>query len=333
MSNSLGKNFRFTIFGQSHAPAIGVCIEGLPAGFEPDMEALSAFMARRAPGGRYATSRKEPDVPEFISGLVDGKCCGAPVTAMIRNTNTRSQDYEYMRHIPRPGHADYSAMVKYGSSRDFSGGGQFSGRLTAPLCIAGALALQLLEKKGIKISASIVSIGGERDEQRMFELIDRVRSEGDSVGGIIECRVEGLGPGVGEPMFDGLENRIAQAVFGIPAVKGLEFGAGFAAADMRGSEHNDPFTVDENRNIATVGNNHGGILGGISSGMPVVFRVAIKPTPSIARTQKSVDMEKMCETEIQIRGRHDPCIVPRALPCVEAAAAVAVYDLILEGQS
>lgn len=333
MSNSLGKNFRFTIFGQSHAPAIGVCIEGLPAGFEPDMEALSAFMARRAPGGRYATSRKEPDVPEFISGLVDGKCCGAPVTAMIRNTNTRSQDYEYMRHIPRPGHADYSAMVKYGSSRDFSGGGQFSGRLTAPLCIAGALALQLLEKKGIKISASIVSIGGERDEQRMFELIDRVRSEGDSVGGIIECRVEGLGPGVGEPMFDGLENRIAQAVFGIPAVKGLEFGAGFAGADMRGSEHNDPFTVDENGNIATVGNNHGGILGGISSGMPVVFRVAIKPTPSIARTQKSVDMEKMCETEIQIRGRHDPCIVPRALPCVEAAAAVAVYDLILEGQS
>ena len=333
MSNSLGKNFRFTIFGQSHAPAIGVCIEGLPAGFEPDMEALSAFMARRAPGGRYATSRKEPDVPEFISGLVDGKCCGAPVTAMIRNTNTRSQDYEYMRHIPRPGHADYSAMVKYGPSRDYSGGGQFSGRLTAPLCIAGALALQLLEKKGIKISASIVSIGGERDEQRMFQLIDRVRSEGDSVGGIIECRVEGLGPGVGEPMFDGLENRIAQAVFGIPAVKGLEFGAGFAAADMRGSEHNDPFTVDENRNIATVGNNHGGILGGISSGMPVVFRVAIKPTPSIARTQKSVDMEKMCETEIQIRGRHDPCIVPRALPCVEAAAAVAVYDLILEGQS
>ena len=333
MSNSLGKNFRFTIFGQSHAPAIGVCIEGLPAGFEPDMEDLSAFMARRAPGGRYATSRKEPDVPEFISGLVDGKCCGAPVTAMIRNTNTRSQDYEYMRHIPRPGHADYSAMVKYGSSRDFSGGGQFSGRLTAPLCIAGALALQLLEKKGIKIYASIVSIGGERDEQRMFQLIDRVRSEGDSVGGIIECRVEGLGPGVGEPMFDGLENRIAQAVFGIPAVKGIEFGAGFAAADMRGSEHNDPFTVDENGNIATLGNNHGGILGGISSGMPVVFRVAIKPTPSIARTQKSVDMEKMCETEIQIRGRHDPCIVPRALPCVEAAAAVAVYDLILEGQS
>lgn len=331
MSNSLGNLFRFTVFGQSHAPAIGVTIEGLPAGFAPDMEKLSAFMARRAPGGRYATARREADVPEFISGLAEGKCCGAPVTAIIKNTNTRSADYEYMRHIPRPGHADFAAMAKYGESRDYSGGGQFSGRMTAPLCIAGALALQLLEEKGIKISASIVSIGGERDEQKMFELIDRVRAEGDSVGGIIECRVEGLRPGVGEPMFDGLENRIAQAVFGIPAVKGIEFGAGFAAADMRGSENNDPFIIEGNR-LVTEGNNHGGILGGISSGMPVVFRAAFKPTPSIARAQKSVDMEKMCETTLEIRGRHDPCIVPRALPCVEAAAAVAIYDLILEGQ-
>lgn len=330
MSNSLGKNFRFTIFGQSHAPAIGVTVEGLPAGFAPDMEALAAFMARRAPGGRYATSRKEADAVEFISGLADGKCCGAPVTAIIRNTNTRSADYEYMRHIPRPGHADFAAMAKYGESRDFSGGGQFSGRMTAPLCIAGALALQLLEREGIKISASIVSIGGERDEKKMFELIDRVRSEGDSVGGIIECRVEGLRPGVGEPMFDGLENRIAQAVFGIPAVKGIEFGAGFAASAMRGSENNDPFIIEENGAVATESNNHGGILGGISSGMPVVFRTAIKPTPSIARTQQSVDMEKMCKTDLNIRGRHDPCIVPRALPCLEAAAAVAIYDLILE---
>ena len=332
MSNSLGKNFRFTVFGQSHAPAIGVTIEGLPAGFAPDMEALAAFMARRAPGGRYATSRKEADAVEFISGLSEGKCCGAPVTAIIRNINTRSADYEYMRHIPRPGHADFAAMAKYGDSRDFAGGGQFSGRLTASLCIAGGLAMQLMADMGIKISASIVSIGGERDEAKMFELIDRVRSEGDSVGGIIECRIEGLCPGVGEPMFDGLENRIAQAVFGIPAVKGIEFGAGFAAADMRGSENNDPFIIDEKGRVVTEGNRHGGILGGISSGMPVVFRVAIKPTPSIARTQKSVDMEKTEETELNIRGRHDPCIVPRALPCVEAAAAVAIYDLILEGK-
>lgn len=332
MSNSFGKNYSFTIFGQSHAPAIGVCIEGLPSGFEVDMDALSAFMARRAPGGRYATSRKEPDVPEFISGLVDGKTCGAPITAIIKNTNTRSSDYEYMRHTPRPGHADFTAMAKYGESRDYSGGGQFSGRLTAPLCIAGALAMQAMVKYGVRISSSIVSIGGERDEEKMFGLIDKVRAEGDSVGGVIECRIEGLRPGVGEPMFDGIENRIAQAVFAIPAVKGIEFGAGFAAADMKGSSCNDPFVIDENGDIKTEGNNHGGILGGISSGMPIVFRVAIKPTPSIAKAQKSVDMETMKETELNIRGRHDPCIVPRALPCVEAAAAVAIYDLILEAE-
>ena len=332
MSNSFGNLFHFTIFGQSHAEAIGVTIEGLPSGFEIDMEALSAFMARRAPGGRYSTSRKEPDAPEFICGLVDGRTCGAPVTAIIRNTNTRSADYDYMRFIPRPGHADYTAMVKYGPSRDYSGGGQFSGRLTAPLCIAGGIAMQLLEKEGVHVSASILSIGGERDEEKMFELIDRVRAEGDSVGGVIECRVEGLAPGVGEPMFDGLENRIAQAVFAVPAVKGIEFGAGFAAADMRGTQCNDPFMLDESGRVVTQSNNHGGILGGISSGMPVVFRAAIKPTPSIAKAQKSVDMEKMTETELSIRGRHDPCIVPRALPCIEAAAAAAVYDLILEGR-
>ena len=332
MSNSFGNLFHFTIFGQSHAEAIGVTIEGLPSGFEIDMEALSAFMARRAPGGRYSTSRKEPDAPEFICGLVDGRTCGAPVTAIIRNTNTRSADYDYMRFIPRPGHADYTAMVKYGPSRDYSGGGQFSGRLTAPLCIAGGIAMQLLEKEGVHVSASILSIGGERDEEKMFELIDRVRAEGDSVGGVIECRVEGLAPGVGEPMFDGLENRIAQAVFAVPAVKGIEFGAGFAAADMRGTQCNDPFMLDESGHVVTQSNNHGGILGGISSGMPVVFRAAIKPTPSIAKAQKSVEMEKMTETELSIRGRHDPCIVPRALPCIEAAAAAAVYDLILEGR-
>ena len=332
MSNSFGKNYRFTVFGQSHAPAIGVTIEGLPAGFEVDMEALAAFMARRAPGGKYATSRREADIPEFVSGLVDGVCCGAPVTALIRNTNTRSSDYEYMRHIPRPGHADYTAMIKYGPYRDYSGGGQFSGRLTAPICIAGALAMQIMAERGISISASVISIGGERDEKKMFELIDCVRTEGDSVGGLVECRVEGLGPGVGEPMFDGLENRIAQAVFAIPAVKGIEFGAGFSSADMRGSECNDPFVLDSQGNVRTEGNNHGGILGGISSGMPIVFRTAIKPTPSIAKAQRSVDIENKCQTELSITGRHDPCIVPRALPCVEAAAAAAIYDLILESE-
>jgi chorismate synthase len=306
-------------------------MEGLPSGFEIDMEKLSAFMARRAPGGKYSTARKEADETEFISGLVDGKTCGAPVTAIIRNKDTRSTDYEYMRYIPRPGHADYTAMVKYGFDRDHSGGGQFSGRLTAPLCIAGAIAMQLLEKQGISISARIESIGGERDEVKMFELIEKVRAEGDSVGGVISCTVDGLPVGLGEPMFGGMENRISQAVFGIPAVKGIEFGAGFAAADMRGSECNDPFVLDNGR-VVTEGNNHGGILGGISSGMPINFRVAIKPTPSIAKVQRSVDMQSGVETELQVRGRHDPCIVPRALPCVEAAAAVAVYDALLESR-
>ena len=332
MSNSFGKLFRFSIFGQSHAPAIGVIIEGLPSGFEIDVEKLSAFLARRAPGGRYATSRKEPDAPEFIAGLVDGKTCGAPVTAIIKNTNTRSSDYEYMRHIPRPGHADFAAMVKYGPSRDYSGGGQFSGRLTAPLCIAGGIAMQLLEKRGVSVGSRILSIGGERDEEKMFALIDKARADGDSVGGVIECTVSGLYPGVGEPMFDGLENRIAQAVFGVPAVKGIEFGAGFESAGMLGSECNDPFYLDDEGKVRTRGNNHGGILGGISSGMPIVFRVAIKPTPSIAKEQPSVNMERKENCTLQVRGRHDPCIVPRALPCIEAAAAAAIYDLILESE-
>lgn len=331
MSNSFGNCFRFTIFGQSHAPAIGVTIEGLPSGFEIDMEKLSAFMARRAPGGRYSTPRKEADMPEFIAGLVNGKSCGAPLTAIIRNNDTRSKDYEYMRTVPRPGHADYTAMVKYGPSRDYAGGGQFSGRLTAPLCIAGGIALQLLEKLGVSISARIEAIGGERDEVKMFELIDRVRAEGDSVGGLISCTAAGLPAGLGEPMFGGMENRISQAVFGIPAVKGIEFGAGFEAANMRGSQCNDPFIMEKG-SVITGSNNHGGILGGISSGMPIEFRVAIKPTPSIAQTQRSVDMSCGEDTELNIRGRHDPCIVPRAVPCVEAAAAVAIYDAYLENK-
>lgn len=332
MSNSFGNCFRFTIFGQSHAPAIGVTMEGLPSGFEIDMEKLNAFMARRAPGGRYSTPRKEADMPEFISGLVDGKTCGAPVTAIIRNNDTRSKDYEYMRTVPRPGHADYTAMVKYGPSRDYAGGGQFSGRLTAPLCIAGGIAMQLLEKMGVSISARILSIGGEEDEVKMFELIDKVRLEGDSVGGLIGCAVSGLPAGLGEPMFGGMENRIAQAVFGIPAVKGIEFGAGFEAAGMLGSQCNDPFRF-ENGKVVTDSNNHGGILGGISSGMPIEFRVAIKPTPSIAMEQRSVDLASGENCTLQVRGRHDPCIVPRAVPCVEAAAAVAVFDAYLENKT
>jgi chorismate synthase len=330
MGNTFGKCFSFTIFGQSHAPAIGVTMEGLPAGFVIDREKLQEFLNRRAPGrDRFSTARKEADAPEFISGLKDGAVCGAPVTAVIYNSDSRSKDYEQLRNVPRPGHADYPAMVKYGQARDFAGGGQFSGRLTAPLCIAGGICLQILQGMGVEIHARIVSIAGNCDEATMFDEIDRAREDGDSVGGVIECVCTGLPAGVGEPMFGGLENRIAQAVFGIPAVKGIEFGAGFAAAGMRGSENNDPFYFDGG-GVKTRGNNHGGILGGISSGMPVVFRAAFKPTPSIAREQQSVNMATGEDVSLVIHGRHDPCIVPRALPCVEAAAAVAIYDAILE---
>lgn len=332
MSNSFGKNYRFTIFGQSHAPAIGVTIEGLPAGTAIDTETLQAFLDRRAPGNsKYSTARKEADRPEFISGLTKGLCCGSPLTAVIYNSDTRTRDYSNLEFVPRPGHADYSAMIKYGEGRDFAGGGQFSGRLTAPLCIAGGIALQLLAKMGVSISARIVSIAGETDEEAMYAAIDRAREEGDSVGGVIECVAEGVPAGIGEPMFGGLENHISQAVFGIPAVKGIEFGAGFAAADMRGSENNDEFYF-QGENVKTYTNNSGGILGGISNGMPIVFRAAVKPTPSIARQQRSVDMSTKTDTVMSVHGRHDPCIVPRALPCMEAAMAVALYDLILENE-
>ena len=333
MGNSFGNIYKFTVFGQSHAPAIGVTIEGLPAGEKIDMEALQSFLDRRAPGGKYSTARKEADKVEILSGFNSaGLSCGSPITAIIRNTDTRSKDYSYLENVPRPGHSDYPAMVKYGAGRDYFGGGQFSGRLTASMCIAGGIAMQMLEKMGVKITSRIVSIGGETDEEAMFALIEKVKAEGDSVGGIIECVAEGVPAGVGEPMFGGLENRIAQAVFGIPAVKGIEFGAGMAVGNMRGSENNDEFYMDGDK-VKTRGNNHGGILGGMSSGMPIVFRAAIKPTPSIAMEQGSVDMKKGENTTLSVHGRHDPCIAPRALPCLESAMAVAIYDAILESKA
>lgn len=333
MGNTAGTLYRFTIWGQSHAPAIGVTIEGLPAGFAPDMDALAAFLARRAPGnGPFSTARKEADAPEFVAGLVDGHTCGAPVTAMIRNGDVRSSDYEQLRRVPRPGHADYAAYVKYGTARDVAGGGQFSGRLTAPLCIAGGLALQLLAREGITIRARIVSIAGEDDPLSMTARMAEAKEVGDSVGGVIECVCEGVPPGLGEPMFGGMESRISQLVFGIPAVKGVEFGAGFAAAAMRGSEHNDPFYIAEDGSVRTRTNLHGGILGGITSGMPLVFRAAMKPTPSIAIEQESVDLTEKKSVRLTVKGRHDPCIVPRAVPCIEAAAACAVYDALLEAR-
>lgn len=330
MSNTIGDRYRFTIWGQSHAPAIGVTIEGLPAGFRPDLDALQAFLARRAPGsGPYATPRKEADMPEFLAGLAGGVTCGAPLTAVIRNTNARSGDYDELRRVPRPGHADYPAYVKYGEARDVAGGGQFSGRLTAPLCIAGGLALQLLAAEGVTVKARIVSIGGRTEPAAMTAAMQAAKDAGDSVGGIIECVCEGMPAGLGEPMFDGIENRIARMVFGIPAVKGIEFGAGFAAAAMRGSENNDPYYFDDTGAVRTRTNHAGGILGGITTGAPIVFRAAVKPTPSIARAQDSVDLIAGTNTKLTVKGRHDPCIVPRAVPVMEAAAACVLYDTLL----
>lgn len=353
MSSMYGENLRLSVFGQSHAPAIGMTLDGIPAGLPVDMAALQGFLARRAPGQNgFSTTRKEADTPEFLCGISDGFTCGAPVTAIIRNTNTRSGDYDNLRDCPRPGHADYTAQIKYGGYQDAAGGGHFSGRLTAPICIAGGLCIQWLAQKGIRVGAHIASIAGISDTPfdmtdpqidavgKEFPVLDteageamgnailEAKSAGDSVGGVIECAVTGLPAGLGDPMFDGVENRIAGIVFGIPAVKGLEFGLGFGLSAMRGSLSNDPFIMS-NGEVRTATNNCGGILGGITDGMPLIFRAAVKPTPSIATCQRSVSLSQKAEQELIVKGRHDPCIVPRAVPVIEAAAAIAVMDMIL----
>ena len=329
MSSSYGENFRISIFGESHAAAIGVTMEGLPAGSPIDSGMLQAFLERRAPGrDAFSTSRREADAPEFLCGVKNGVATGAPITAIIRNADTRSNDYANLANVPRPGHADYPAEVKFGGFQDRAGGGHFSGRLTAPLCIAGGIVLQQLERLGVSVSARAIRIGGETEPERMEAAIAAAREAGDSVGGIVEAEIRGLPAGIGDPMFGGLENRIAQIVFGIPAVKGIEFGEGFAVADLKGSENNDPYGVVDGK-VAPLTNHAGGILGGISTGAPVVFRVAFKPTPSIAKEQDSVDLGKMELAKLVVKGRHDPCVVLRAIPCVEAAAAIAVFDAIL----
>ena len=328
MSSSYGENIRITIFGQSHAPAIGVTVEGLPAGFTIDRAALQAFLDRRAPGrDETSTARHEADEPEFLSGLVGDVTCGAPLTAIIRNTNTRSQDYDALRAVPRPGHADWPAQVRFGGFPDVAGGGHFSGRLTAPLCIAGGIVLEMLAQKGVTVQARAERIGGETDPERQREAILAAKASGDSVGGVISCEVCGMPVGVGDPMFGGLENRIAQAVFGIPGVKGIEFGDGFAASERRGSENNDAYRMVDGK-VKPVTNHAGGILGGLSTGEPITFRVAMKPTSSIAIEQDSVNLHTGENTRLRVQGRHDPCIVLRAVPCVEAAAALAVYDAL-----
>ena len=353
MSSTYGENLKLSIFGQSHGAAIGMTLDGIPAGLSVDFEKLQQFLNRRAPGKNdWSTTRKEEDAPEILSGFVDGFTCGAPIAAVIRNTNPHSGDYRNLKNIPRPGHADFTAHVKYGGFQDAAGGGHFSGRLTAPLCIAGGMCKQWLEEMGIQIGAHILAIGECGDlyfdpmdpeiesvgadfpvldpdaGQAMRDFIAQARAAGDSVGGIIECAITGLPAGIGEPMFGGIESRIAQIVYGIPAVKGLDFGIGFDCACVPGSQSNDDFAVVDGK-IVTQTNNAGGVLGGISNGMPIIFTAAIKATPSIACAQQSVNQNTMKEVTLEIKGRHDPCIVPRAVPVVEAAAAIAIYDLIL----
>ena len=362
MSTNYGKNINISIYGGSHDSEIGIIAKGLPAGFRVDRNELLAFMKRRAPGQNLmSTQRKEPDIPKFLSGISeDGTLTGETLHAAIRNTNQRSADYSNLSFVPRPSHADFAARQKYGDTVDLRGGGHFSGRLTAPMCIVGGICLQYLRTRGIEIAAHVYSIGSvcdtpfdmatvgkkefdilrarselpvlcEQSGEKMRMLIEDARADGDSVGGIVECAAVGLPAGLGEHMFDGIENRISGIVFGIPAVKGIEFGEGFASTRLRGSENNDPFLTDGKR-IYTATNKAGGILGGMSTGMPLVFRAAIKPTPSIFKEQDSVDMVTMKPVRLQIKGRHDPCIVLRALPVFEAATAIAVYDLLSDEQ-
>lgn len=353
-----GKNIKISIFGESHGTAIGVVIDGLVPGVKLDMEQLYLQMSRRAPGlDKTSTPRREADMPLIQSGLLNDTTTGAPLCAIIQNTNTHSADYSNLQKVMRPSHSDYPAMLRYNGFNDVAGGGHFSGRLTAPLVFAGAVCRQVLEQKGIVIGAHAANIGGICDdrfdmanvsadqlqqlslrtapiidpqaEAKMRELIEQTRAKGDSVGGIVECAAVGLPAGLGNPMFEGVENRISSIIFGIPAVRGIEFGSGFDCASMTGSQHNDSYYYD-NGTVRTKTNNHSGILGGITTGMPIVFRVAFKPTPSISIEQQTIDVTQQCDTTLSIKGRHDPCIVLRAIPVVESAAAVALLDLMLD---
>jgi len=353
--NSIGTLFRITLFGSSHGTCIGCVIDGIPPGTLIDEVVMEMDMALRKPMKGVGTSRKEDDMVEILSGVVGGRASGNPLTILIRNANTDSSVYEKFREVPRPGHADFTALSKYGVDVDIRGGGQFSGRMTAPIVAAGTIAKQILKGIGIRTCAYSQAIGGICDEEErklddilrarsvnpvraadatlgtcMREEILAAASEGDSVGGIIKCVCENLPIGVGEPFFDTLEGEISKMIFSIPGVKGVEFGSGFAAALMKGSVHNDPFDVHEDE-IVTLTNNAGGILGGISNGMPLEIRVCIKPTPSITKAQQSVHMTKMKIAELKISGRHDPCIVPRAVPAIEAAVAIILVDLCMRG--
>lgn len=350
-----GNKVRYTIFGESHGPAIGIVIDGLPAGTRLDQDYIRQEMLRRAPGySELSTPRQETDAVEIISGVYNNYTDGSPLCALIKNTNTRSGDYAVAPRIFRPGHADYTGFVKYQGYNDPRGGGHFSGRLTAPLVFAGALVKSLLAERQIVIGAHIVQVGPVEDDyfdpvliaapqltalrtaalpvlnptaaEQMRQEILTAKQEQDSIGGVVEAAVVGVPPGVGEPFFDSVESVLAQLLFAIPAVKGVEFGAGFGVSTLRASQANDSMNT-VNGNVTAATNYQGGIAGGITNGMPIVVRVAFKPTPSIAKCQQTVD-ETGAATVLAINGRHDPCIVPRAVPVVEALTALAIWDLI-----
>lgn len=357
MSSVIGDKIKLSIFGESHGEAIGCVIDGLPAGIKIDMNAVYKDMQRRAPGkDKTATPRLEKDIPHILSGMLDNVTTGAPLAMVIENTNTKSGDYSNLMTVPRPGHSDYPAYVKYGGNNDIRGGGHFSGRLTAPLVFAGSVAKQILSQKGVTIGAHIKQIGSvcdavldlnktdkslldtlssstlslidETKEQAMRDEIEKARLSLDSVGGIIECFAVGLPVGLGGNMFDTVEGKLASILFGVPAVKGVEFGIGFGFADKRASEVNDQYEIKNGR-VATLSNNNGGVLGGMTDGAPLSVSVAIKPTPSIAKKQKSVNLLTMENAELEIHGRHDPCIVVRAVPVIECAVALGLLDLMM----
>jgi chorismate synthase len=354
MTSSIGRIFIVTSFGESHGKCVGVVIDGCPAGLALGETDIQREVDRRKPAaGTGATTRTEEDRVEILSGLFNGVTTGAPITMLVWNKDTDSSVYEKMRFIPRPGHADYTAFIKYGGFNDFRGGGRFSGRVTTGLVMAGGIAKKLLEKAGIEVLAHTVQIGNISTSQssiedirqnansnplhcvdtevyrKMTEVIEQAQQEGDSLGGVIEAVALNVPPGLGEPIFDTMEGELAKALFAIPAVKGVEFGSGFNVASSKGSENNDPFEIINNH-IVTKTNNAGGVLGGISNGMPIVMRVAIKPTPSISRSQPSIDLQQMSATSLNIKGRHDTCIVPRAVPVVESMIAITLVDFALQ---
>jgi len=352
--NTIGSELRLTLFGASHGPCVGAVLDGVPPGMIIDVGRLQSEVDLRRPKADIGTPRQEEDRVEIVSGIVDGRSTGGPITLLVMNRDTDSRKYERFKDVPRPGHADLTARSKYSECVDLRGGGQFSGRMTVGIVAAGAIAKMLLEERGIRVAAFVRQIGKVRDtEERDVtsgvlsrsndiraateEMAEAMRAEilaakdeSDSVGGVVECVVDGVPIGLGEPFFDTVEGELSKMMFAVPGVKGIEFGAGFAAAGMRGSQHNDPFVLVDGK-VRTAKNDAGGILGGITNGMPVVFRVAIKPTASIARGQRSLNVKSGRQTDLKIEGRHDPCIAPRAVPVVEAAAALVLADLSMRG--